>query len=210
MQATDTPAVVSPRFAEPTPLGLIGLAIGCAALLPIAFGISTTPEAFGTAAVFCLLFGCGCQMLAGLMCFANHNVYGGTLFTAFAFNWALNWWVLDGLANGQVPDGSILVATEALSLVVFLVLTYGFGFFSKLLFLLLLDIDVLYIAKLAKAGTGLALFDTVVAICTVVLAVLALWIAFAMMINPVAGRPVFAMPGPLFEPAATAPEMTQG
>jgi succinate-acetate transporter protein len=149
-------------------------------------------------------------MLAGLMCFANHNVYGGTLFTAFAFNWALNWWVLDGLAKGQIPDGSILVATEALSLVVFLVLTYGFGFFSKLLFLLLLDIDVLYIAKLAKAGTGLALFDTVVAICTVVLALLALWIAFAMMINPVAGRPIFAMPGPLFEPAATAPEMTQG
>ena len=31
------------RFAEPTPLGLIGLALGCAALAPIAFGHSFTP-----------------------------------------------------------------------------------------------------------------------------------------------------------------------
>ena len=33
----------------------------------------------------------------------------------------------------------------------FVVITYGFGFFCKLLFVFLLDIDLLYAAKLAKA-----------------------------------------------------------
>ena len=38
-------------FAEPAPLGLIGLAIGCAALTPIAFGESLTPQGLSTAAI---------------------------------------------------------------------------------------------------------------------------------------------------------------
>jgi len=83
-----------PVFAEPTPMGLIGLAVGCAALTPIALGITLTPAALKTAAMFCLFFGCGCQFLAGVMSLANKNLYGGTLFTAFAFNWAMNWWIL--------------------------------------------------------------------------------------------------------------------
>ena len=32
-------AAPAPRFADPTALGLFGLAIGCASLLPIAFGV---------------------------------------------------------------------------------------------------------------------------------------------------------------------------
>src|SRR5512143_175325 len=57
--------------ADPTPMGLLGLAIGCAALTPIAFGKSLTPAGLETAAVFCLLFGAGCQAFAGLLNLAN-------------------------------------------------------------------------------------------------------------------------------------------
>jgi uncharacterized protein len=185
-------------FAEPTPLGLIGLAIGCAALTPIAFGFRLTPAGLSTAAVFCLLFGAGCQFLAGMMSFVNKNLYGGTLFTAFAFNWTLNWWVLGSLAKGSVPDHVIIQATEVASLVVFLVLTYGFGFFSKLLFVFLLDIDLLYACKVANALAGTRAFDLPVAVFTVGLGVLALWIAFALLINPTAGRLVFPIGGPMF------------
>ncbi len=39
-----------------------------------------------------------------------------------------------------------------------------------------------------------------IALSTVALAGIALWIAFAMLINPSAGRDVFKMPGPLFQP----------
>ena len=185
-------------FAEPTPLGLIGLSIGCAALTPIAFGFRLTPAGLRTAAVLCLLFGAGCQFLSGMMSFVNRNLYGGTLFTAFAFNWTLNWWVLDSLGKGFVPDHVIIQATEVASLVIFLVLTYGFGFFSKLLFAFLVDIDLLYVCKVANALTGTRAFDFPIALFTVGLGVLSLWIAFALLINPTAGRPLFPIAGPMF------------
>lgn len=185
-------------FAEPTPLGLIGLSIGCAALTPIAFGFRLTPAGLRTAAVLCLLFGAGCQFLSGMMSFVNRNLYGGTLFTAFAFNWTLNWWVLDSLAKGFVPDHVIIQATEVASLVIFLVLTYGFGFFSKLLFAFLVDIDLLYVCKAANALAGTRAFDLPIAVFTVGLGVLSLWIAFALLINPTAGRPLFPIAGPMF------------
>jgi succinate-acetate transporter protein len=185
-------------FGEPTPLGLIGLALGCAALVPIAFGQSLTAAGFRTAAIFCLLFGAGCQLIAGLMSFANRNTFGGTLFTAFAFNWLLNYWALDLAAKGTLLDHRILLVTDGAALLIFLVMTYGFGFFSKILFAFLLDIDLLYAAKLAKGILGGSAFDLPIAIFTVALALIALWIAFAMLINPTAGRPLFRIPGPLF------------
>jgi len=190
-------------FAEPTPLGLIGLAIGCAALTPIAFGYSLTPAGLKTAAVFCLAFGAGCQFLAGMMNFANKNLWGGTILTAFSFNWLLNWWALDGMATGLVPDHNILFAVDALFLVIFVVLTYGFGFFSKLLFFFLFDIDLLYVCKVLRAvidpKSGLnAALGVAVAVFTIGLGLLALWIAFATMMNPTVGRPLFKVPGPMF------------
>ncbi|MGV8041780.1 MAG: acetate uptake transporter family protein [Thermoanaerobaculaceae bacterium] len=185
-------------IAEPTPVGLVCLAIGCAALVPIAFGHSLTPAGLRTAAMFCLLFGAGGQLVAGIGNLINRNLYGGTLFTAFAFNWVLNWWALDGLSRGVVPDPGIVFAVDVCFLVIFLVFTYGFGFYSKLLLAFLADIDVLYLAKVGKHLGGGAWLDLVVAVCTVALAGISLWIAFALLINPTAGRRVFAFPGPAF------------
>ncbi len=187
-------------FAEPTPLGLIGLAIGCAALTPIAFGYGLTAEGLKTAAMFCLLFGGGCQFLAGMMNFANKNMFGGTILTAFSFNWVMNWWALSSVAGGTIPSHEILLATDAASLVIFLVITFGFGFFSKLLFAFLLDIDLLYVAKLVKAVGKTKSMDAPIAWLTVALGLIALWIAFAALINPTSGRTIFKIPGPLFTP----------
>ncbi|MCC6527929.1 MAG: hypothetical protein IT373_35110 [Polyangiaceae bacterium] len=197
--------LVSPpreRFADPTPLGLVGLAIGCAALVPVAFGWSVTPEALRTAAWFCLLFGAGCQMLAGLMSFLNHNLLGGTLFTAFAFNWTWNYVALAGIAGGFRPDAHVLLAVDATMFVVFVVFTWAFGFHAKLLFVFLLDIDVLQLAKILRDLTGVAAFGTMLAVTTVALAVIALWIAFGLVMNPTLGRPVFALGGPLYRAPA--------
>lgn len=185
-------------FAEPTSLGLIGLAIGCAALTPIAFGHSLTPSGLKTAAMFCLLFGGMGQLLAGLMNFANKNLFGGTILTAFSFNWILNWWSLSSIADGHLPDHGILLATDLTFLVIFVVLTYGFGFFSSLLFAFLLDIDLLYLCKVVAALTGTKALAMPIAWLTVILALISLWIAFAGLMNPTAGRPLFHVPGPLF------------
>jgi succinate-acetate transporter protein len=200
MSAAPDHAVPPARIADPTAIGLICLAIGCAALTPMAFGMALTPAGLQTAAIFCLLFGAGGQAVAGLGNLLNHNVYGGTLFTSFAFNWVVNWWALDGVSRGQVVDPTVVLAVDVCFLVVFLVFTYGFGFFSKLLMAFLIDIDLLYLARIARHLGGGDWLGVVVGLCTVALAGISLWIAFALLINPVAGRAVFAFPGPAYTP----------
>ncbi len=200
--SSQTQTAAAPMFAEPTPLGLLGLAVGCAALLPIAFGRAMTPDAFRTAAWFCLLFGGGCQFLAGMMSLANKNLLGGTLFTTFAFNWVLNYITLSGLAEGKVPNSAVVFSVDVCFLIIFVVLTFAFGYFSKLLFAFLVDIDLLYASRIAKELTHSAAFALPIALCTVALAAIALWLAFAVLVNSSAGRQVFMVPGPLFTPAA--------
>jgi succinate-acetate transporter protein len=192
------PPSPTPSFADPTPLGLIALAMGCAALLPLAFGVTTSRAALETGAVFCILFGCGGQLLAGVLNLANKNLLGGTVFTAFAFNWAVNAWVLWSLSRGAPPDHHVLLATEAASLVLFLPLTYAFGFHSKILFAFLLDIDLLYVFKLARGYGHVTGLETPIALATLGLGAISLYIALAMLVNPTAGRAVFPIPGPLF------------
>ncbi len=195
-------APVNP-FAESTPLGLLGLAVGCAALLPIAFGHSLTAAGFRTAAFYCLYFGAGCQFIAGIMALANKNLLGGTLFTTFAFNWLMNYQTLSGYAEGRVPDPGIVLSVDVLFLVIFVVLSYAFGFFSKLLFAFLADIVVLFACRVLKELTHSTAFAMPIALATVVLGLIALYLAFAILVNNAAGRPVFAVPGPLFK--ATPP-----
>ena len=77
----------------------------------------------------------------------------------------------------------------------------GFGFFSKLLFFFLFDIDVLYACKVYKGFFPTKALDLPIALATVLLGAIALYIAFAALINPTAGRAIFPMPGPLFASA---------
>jgi len=200
MDHATTPAPVP--FADPTALGLIGLAVGCASLVPVALGFAVTPAALETAAWFCLLFGGGCQLVAGLLSFANRNALGGTLLTAFSFNWFLNGHVLLRLVEGVAPDPAVGLAVDVTFLLVFAVMTYAFGFYSSLLFAFLLDIDVLYACRIATALTGTTALTLPIVATTVLLGILALWLAFAGLVNPAAGRAVFPVPGPLFHPRA--------
>ncbi len=201
-----SPAAAPPAvFAESSPLGLLGLAVGCCALLPIAFGKALTPDAFRTAAMFCLLFGGGCQMLAGLMALANKNLLGGTLFTTFAFNWGMNAWTLFNVAEGKLPNPQIVFAVDACFLVIFVVLMFAFGYFSKLLFAFLLDIVVLFAFRIANELLHTRAFALPIALCTVILAGIALWLALAILLNSAAGRVVLPIPGPLFKAGPGAP-----
>ena len=194
---------VSQTFAEPAPLGLLGLAVGCAALLPVAFGcVPHDPAAAAamleTCAWMCLLFGAGCQLLAGVMALANKNALGGTLFTTFAFNWAMNFWALDRMAHGKAVDASVIACADVTFLVIFVVLTFAFALVSKVLFLFLLDVDVLYALRLAGHPRGVAL-------ATVGLAAIALYLALATLLNEAAGRALLPIGGPLLKTTARAP-----
>ena len=186
------------RFGNPAPLGLLGLAIACAALVPVAFGISVTPSAFETASMYALLFGAGCQLLCGLMMFANKNSFGGTVFTCFAFLWAMNAWSYHALAEGHPPDHAIGLAVEVVLFAIFVALTWGFGHFAKALFVFLLDIDLLFVFRIIRSITGTTAMTWPIAITTVLLGAIGLWLAFGALLHPILGRTVFGVGGPLF------------
>ncbi len=203
---SDAANMPAPIFGEPTPLGLLGLSIGCASLVPIAFGWMPSEPAqvvmmLKTASWLCLLFGAGCQFLAGIMSLANKNTLGGTLLTTFSFNWVFNWWALDQASQGKAVDGRVGLAVDVAFILIFVVLTYAFGFFSKLLFAFLLDIDLLYVLRIMKHFSSASFAATLgigIGIATVLLAAIAMYIALAMLLNPAAGRPILPIAGPLF------------
>jgi uncharacterized protein len=194
------------KFADPTALGLFGLAIGCAALLPIAFGMKSamTVDALRTAAWFCLLFGGGCQFLAGMMSFANKNMLGGTLLTTFSFNWVMNWWALDGLAQGKPASSAIILGVDLCFLLIFFAMTYAFAFFARVLVLFLLDIDAIYMLRIARevlhVQTGIG-----IAIATAVLMVIALYIAISLVLVNASGKSLLPLGPPVLKGAGPAP-----
>ena len=181
----------APTFAEPTPLGLLGLAIGCAALVPVAFGKVTNAMTFETCAWFCLVFGAGCQLLAGLMALANKNVLGGTLLTTFSFNWIMNYWALDQIAHGKVPDAVVVKAVDCAFLVIFVVLAFAFALVSKVLFAFLADIVALYVLRIA------GVHGAPIGMATIVLAAIALYVALAILVNDAAKREIMPLGAPL-------------
>ena len=67
----------------------------------------------------------------------------------------------------------------------------------------LADIVVLFACRVLKELTHSTAFTLPIALATVVLGLIALYLAFAILVNSAAGRPVFAVPGPLFK--ATPP-----
>lgn len=186
------------RFGNPAPLGLLGLAIACAALVPIALGSALTPSAFASAAVYALLFGGGCQLLCGLMLFANKNSFGGTVFTCFSFLWAINGWSFWSLSQGRVPDHAVGLAVEIVLLIIFSGLSWGFGHFGRMLFVFLLDIDLLFVARIIRSVTHTKAMEIPILVFTLGLGAIGLWLAFGALLNPVVGRPVFGVGAPLF------------
>lgn len=204
---SSTQAPAPTPFADATALGLFGLAIGCASLLPIAFGVkeAMTVDALRTCSWFCLLFGAGCQFLAGLMSFANKNGIGGTLLTTFSFNWVMNWWALSSMAEGKAVNPAIVFAVDCTFLVIFLVMTAAFGYFSRLLFLFLLDIDLLYTLRILKELTHSPAFAMPIALTTVALMAIALYIAFSLVLATASGKVLLPIGGPMWTPATPAP-----
>jgi succinate-acetate transporter protein len=196
----------SPRFADPTAFGLFGLAIGCAALLPVALGIKAafTPDALRTCALFCLLFGGGCQLFAGLMSFANKNMLGGTLLTTFSFNWIVNAWSFRELAEGRAASSTVIFAVDICFLLIFLVMTFAFGFYSRLLRFFLVDIDVLYGLRIAKEVTHSPAFTMPIAAAVILLMAIALYLAFALALANAAGRVLLPIGGPVFQPSSSS------
>lgn len=188
-----------PVFGNPAPLGLLGLAIASFAVVPLCFGYGADRNGLITIGLHALLFGGGCQFVTGLMDFANKNAFGGAIFTTFSFMWIKNGVELILAANGIAASHSIGFVLDVLLLGVFLVLSYGFGFFGGTLFAFLVTIDLIYVVKIVNHVTHSHMMDPALGLLTALLGLIALWLAFAALINPVAGRRIFPDLPPVFQ-----------
>lgn len=195
---SDHNQVTQEILANPVPLGLIGLSIGAAPLVPISFGYGITPQGLNMAAIVALLFGGGCQFLAGLMCYLNKNVFGGTLFTAFSFMWVFNYWTLSSLTKGFVPEPSLALAMDVTLLIIFGILTYAHGFFSSVLFAFLLDIALIFGVRVLKIVFSYHWLDPLLGLLTIGMILISLWLAFGILMNPLLKKNVFSAGKPVF------------
>jgi succinate-acetate transporter protein len=185
-------------FGEPAPLGLLGLAVASFSLAPILFGIGANKEGFLLVAVCAILFGGCCQLLSGLMDFANKNTFGGAVFTTFSFMWFKTGIEFYLITKGTLLSHDVSFILDVCLLIIFAVLTYGFGHFSTILFLFLLDVDMIYVCKITNYLSHSAIMTKPLGIFTILMGVIAVWITFATLINPLVGSPVFKGGPPLF------------
>ena len=128
----------------------------------------------------------------------NGNGFGGIIFTLFSFLWVFNAVELYLAASGMIMSHGIKIALEITLLLILVPLTFGFGYFSKLMFWFLVDIDLLFLCKILAVVFHTKIFTYPIAVFTILLGLIAIWIALATVINPLAGRQVFRVAGPLF------------
>ena len=80
------------RLANPTPIGLMGLAFGCAALAPSELGLTdvSNPVIW----IWMLLTAGVLQIYAGAADLINRNLLGATAFTIYGTLWLISAWQL--------------------------------------------------------------------------------------------------------------------
>ena len=82
--------------ADPTPLGLMGLAVVTMVASAAKLGIVSNVAWVLPWALFC---GAGAQVVAGVLDYLHKNIFGGTVFCAFGFFWfgvGMSWMIKAG------------------------------------------------------------------------------------------------------------------
>src|SRR5262249_58056753 len=119
--------------------------------------------------------------------------------------WVVNAWSFRELAEGRDPSSTVVLYVDACFLLIFLVMTLAFGFFSRVLMLFLVDIDVLYVLRITREVTHNASLAFPIAVAVVALMAIALYLAFGLALANASGRSILPIGGPVFSAAAPAP-----
>ena len=130
-------------LADPTPLGLFGLAVVTMVASAQKMGIVSDVSWVLPWALFCGSFA---QILAGILDYCHKNIFGGTIFGAFGFFWSgvgMCWMIKAGTFGAALAKG---IDAKAL----------GFAFFAYFLFAC--------IGTIAASSANLFLFTDMVLI----------------------------------------------
>ena len=121
MSTNNSTQHVQISLADPTPLGLFGLAVVTMVASAQKMGIVSDVSWVLPWALFCGSFA---QILAGILDYCHKNIFGGTVFCGFGFFWSavgMAWMIKAGTFGAGLAKG---IDPTAL----------GFGFFAYFLF----------------------------------------------------------------------------
>lgn len=175
------------RLADPSALGLFGLAVITLVACTQKFGITEGVTGVMSWAIF--LGGC-MQLIAGVFDFKKNNVFGGTAFIAYGFFWcamAFSWAVTSGIFGEQAAlafDPKQIGVAFLAYLILTAFMTIGALRTTKVLFLIFLAIDFLFIG-LALSSFGIATEAThmLAAVSELVISLLSFYGAGANVLN---------------------------
>ncbi|MCI0497045.1 MAG: acetate uptake transporter [Thermoplasmata archaeon] len=187
-----------PAFAEPAPLGLIGLAVAALVLGLSDLGHSSVAHKSGMIP-WTIFLGATAQLLAGLMDFRRNNVFGGTAFTTYALLW---YSVSLTLVLAIYFDAKVDMAHYAHGLLGFLffsvILTVASLMTNKTFIGILVWIDIAIYALVMHILHGTS--QEAVGYALLVVSFLSFYGAAAILLNAMAGKQVLSMGKPLWKP----------
>lgn len=192
MSATETQKVKI-SVANPTALGLFGLAMVTFVAASQKLGITT---GLSFVIVYAIFLGATAQLIACILDFFHENIWGGTVFGAYAFFWyavATAWMMKMGVFG---PELAAACDTQQLGfaflgyLIFSVMMTLGAMEVNKLIFITMVVIDIL-LAALTLNAFGIASHTThlIGAYAELVTSLLSFYGASAVVLNTFFGRP---------------------
>ncbi len=179
-------------IANPTALGLFGLAIVTLVASSQKLGITT---GLSFVIVYAIFLGATAQLVACILDFIYENIWGGTVFGAYAFFWyavAVAWMMKMGVMGPELQAACDVkqLGFAFLGYLIFSVLmTIGAMEVSKLIFIIMVLIDVL-LAALTLNAFGIASHATHVigAWTELVISLLSFYACAAVVLNTFFGK----------------------
>ena len=198
--------MVEERLGNPTPIGLMGLAIGCAALAPAELHL--TDMADPMIWVWMLMTAGILQIYAGVVDLVNRNILGATAFTLYGTLWVISAWKMGGATVFGTSHGEVKGFVYLVYLPFTIFMTIGFATVSRTLFTVFVSFIVIFlvevIAAFVPAFHGVAVL--VAGVLHAISAGLCLWAAAGSVINPILGKNVFKQGAPLLVSHGDAPQ----
>ena len=179
-------------IANPTALGLFGLAIVTLVASSQKMGLT---NGLSFVIVYALFLGATAQLMASILDFFYENIWGGTVFGAYAFFWyavAVAWMMKMGVFGSELQTACDVkqLGVAFLGYLIFSVMmTLGAMEVSKLIFIIMVVIDVL-LAALTLNAFGIAPHETHVvgAYAELITSLLSFYACGAVVLNTFFGR----------------------
>lgn len=186
-------------FAEPAPLGLIGLAVGALVLGLTDLGLFNGNKSLMIP--WTLFLGATAQFVAGIMDFKRKNIFGGTAFTTYSLLWyAVSLTLYIAIWEGDIGIDMAHYGYGLTGFLIFsLVMTVAALMTNKALFAILVGIDVAIAALIPHTLLGTPAWPVGVALLYVSGA--SFYTAAGVLLNTMAGKTVLPLGKALWTPS---------